>query len=274
MAGISAAAVKSLRDKTQLPMMECKRALEESGGDEDAAIEALRKKGAKTMAKRADRETAFGRMGIFASSTAGAMVELQCESAPVTKHEDFIALADGLAEQFANGPGAATADELLDQPFPGKEGTLRDAKDDLFNRIREVFNVGRMVRFDSSCGGYSHNASTVSGVLVKLEGDNTEVGKDIAMHVAAMSPQVLSTDQLDQDQVAKEREILMDAARKEGKPENIIEKMVEGRMRNYYAQHVLNEQPFIKEDKLTVSKYAEKNGVKIVEYVHWVLGAE
>ncbi len=272
MAGITAAAVKSLRDKTQLPMMECKRALEESGGDEDAAIEALRKKGAKTMAKRADRETAFGRMGIFASSTAGAMVELQCESAPVTKHEDFIALADGLAEQFANGPGAATADELLDQPFPGKEGTLRDAKDDLFNRIREVFNIGRMKRYESGCGAYCHNSGTVSGVLLAVEGGNDEAAKNISMHIAAMRPDALTTDDLDPIQVDKERGILREAALKEGKPEKIVDKMVEGRLRNYFADRVLMEQAYVKDDKLTVGKYAESQSMKLSGFVLWELG--
>jgi len=277
MAQITASAVKSLRDKTQLPMMECKKALSENDGDEQAAIDWLRKKGKKTMAKRADRETAFGRMGIYTSveGGVGAMVELKCESASVTQNAEFITLANALAQQLATGPGAATADELLDQSSPCHDGkTLREEKDDLFNKIREVFNVGRMVRVDAPCGGYSHNATTVAGVIVEVEGGNDEVAKDIAMHVAACGPQAVNVEQLDADTVAKEREIITDAARAEGKPENIIEKMVDGRMRSYFAQHVLNEQPFIKEEKLTVSKYAKQAGMKVIGFTRYVLGSE
>ena len=107
------------------------------------------------------RDTDFGRMGIFAdlSAKTGAMVELKCESAPVAGHDEFVQLANDLAEQLATGPGAESADELLDQPSPSKPGmTLREQKDELFNRIREVFNIGRMIRFDGPCAGYSHNA--------------------------------------------------------------------------------------------------------------------
>ena len=162
---ITAAAVKALRDKTGLPMMECKKALQEADGDQDAAITRLRERGAKTMETRADRETAFGRIGIFASfdsPSVGAMVELKCESAPVTQHEEFIQLANDLASQLANVPDVSSAEELLDQPSPSQSGkTLREVKDDLFNRIREVFNVGRMIRLDGSCGAYSHNLSLI-----------------------------------------------------------------------------------------------------------------
>ncbi len=277
MADITAAAVKSLREKTGLPMMDCKRALQQSDGDEAAAIEELRKKGAKTQETRAGRETAFGRTGLYVSLDpgVGAMVELKCESAPVAKHEEFIQLANDLAQQLATGPGAATPDELLDQPSPSQEGmTLREQKDDLFNRIREVFNVTRLVRIDEPCGGYSHNAATVAGVLIQVEGGSDEVAKDVAMHVAAMRPSVLAVAELDPEEVAKEREILAEAARSEGKPEKIIEKMVEGRLRNYYAQRVLLEQPFVKDDKLTVGRFAAKNDMKIVRFIHWELGKD
>jgi len=277
MAEITAAAVKALRERTGLPMMDCKRALQENDGDEAAAVEWLRKKGLKTQEKRAGRETSFGRLGIYASleDGVGAMVELQCESAPVTKNDDFIQLADDLAKQLATGPGAATAEELLAQGSPSQDGkTLAEIKDDLFNRIREVFNVGRFVRIDGPCGGYSHNAATISGVLVQVEGGAEDIVKDVAMHVAAMRPKVLNVDQLDPDLVAKEREILSETARKEGKPDNIVEKMVEGRLRGFYAEHVLTEQPFVKENKLSVGKFAKQNDMKIVQFVHWELGQE
>ncbi len=212
MAGITAAAVKALRDKTGLPMMDCKNALKETEGDEAAAIDVLRKKGLKTMEKRSGRATSFGRMGVYAdlSDNVGAMVELKCESAPVAAHEEFIGLANDLARQLAKGPAVQTTDELLDQPSPTQEGkTLREQKDELFNRIREVFNVGRMVRMDGSCGAYTHNAGTVHGVLLQVEGGNEEAAKDICMHITAMRPKALVKEDLDAEVVAKEREILM-----------------------------------------------------------------
>ena len=275
MANISAADVKDLREKTGLPLMDCKRALVEANGDHKQAIKNLRESGAKTQAIRADRITAFGRVGIFTELEpgVGAMVELKCESAPVTQNEDFIQLANDLAQQLAKGPGANTADELLDQPSPSApDKTLRQVKDDLFNRIREVFNIGRMVRIDGPCGGYSHNATTVSGAVIHVEGGNSEAAKDVCMHIAALRPKSLNKEELDQELVKQERDILMEAARQEGKPENIIDKMVDGRMRNFFAQHVLTEQPFVKDDKLTVANYAKQNNMKLLGFVHWTLG--
>ena len=148
MAEITAAAVKSLRDRTGLPMMDCKRALKEAEGDENAAIESLRKQGIKTQMIRQDRETSEGRFAIYTdfASPVAAMIELRCESAPVANHQEFVQLAADIAQQLATGPGAATPDELLDQPSPSQPDiTLRDQKDDLFNRIREVFNLARKI---------------------------------------------------------------------------------------------------------------------------------
>jgi len=277
MAEISAAAVRAFREKTGLPLMDCKRALTEANGDENKAIEALRKAGEKLEAIRADRATAFGRFGLYfgLDKQTGAIVELKCESAPVTQNVEFIQLANDLAEQLATGPGAANADELLTQPSPSKpEITLAEQKADLFNRIREVFNVGRIARLDSSCGGYSHNAKTVAGVLLAVEGGTDEVAKDVCMHVAAMRPTALEVADLDPSLIAKEREILREAALKEGKPENIVDKMVEGRLRSYYAEKVLREQPFVKDDKVTVGQFAEQNKMKLKRFVHWELGKE
>lgn len=281
MVEITATAVKALRDKTGLPMMECKRALESSGGDETAAIEMLRKQGKKTMASRAGRETQFGRFGVYADVArgVGALVELRCESAPVVGNSDFVQLAADLARQLATGPGASTGDELLAQPSPGRKGqTLADQKDDLSNRIREVFNIARMVRIDGPCGGYAHHTGT-HGALVEVAATGTRpldqaVANEIAMHVTAMRPKAVAKEDLDPALIEKEREILTEAARKEGKPENIIAKMVEGRLRNFFAETVLNEQPFIKDEKKTVGKYAAENGMKIVRFVNWELGKE
>ncbi len=275
MSTITAGDVKRLRERTGLPMMDCKKALSETDGDEEKAIEILRKAGQTVMSKRADRVTSFGRFGIYCGvdRPAGAIVELQCESAPVASHDEFVQLANDLAQQLATGPGASTADGLLDQPSPSQSGsTLREQKDELFNRIREVFNVGRFKRFDTPTGGYTHNAATVSGVLISVEGGDDQSIKDISMHIAALRPQALNRDALDPDEVSKEREILREAALREGKPENIVDKMVEGRLRNFFAERVLLDQPFVKDDKQTVAEFAKSNGLTIKDYVHWELG--
>jgi len=271
---VSAAAVKSLRDKTNLPMMECKKALEFSSGDENAAIEWLRKQGKKTMESRGGRETSAGRIAMHAdqAKNVGAMIELRCESAPVANNDEFIALANNLAKQLATGPGAKTPEELWKQPSPGRPGRmLGDEKDDLSNKIREVFNLARIVRIDGQSGGYVHH-NGASGVLLEVEGGNPETIKDIAMHTAAMRPQAVSKEELDPAVVAKEREILAEAARQEGKPENIIGKMVEGRLRNFYSERVLLEQPFVKDDKKTVGQLAKEAKLTIKRMVHWELG--
>jgi len=275
MADISAAAVKSLRDKTGLPMMKCKEALQVAGGDEQAAIEWLRKDNIKVQESRIGRETSFGRMGLFTDwdKGVGSLVELLCESAPVAANAEFVSLAGDMARQLALGKGAATGDELLDQPSPSASGqTLRQQMMDLANRIREVFKVGRIARIDGKCAGYVHHAGKTVGVLIEVTGGKPEVAKDICMHIAAMRPQVLSKEDLNAAEVEKEREILSEAARNEGKPENIIGKMVEGRLRNFFAERVLLEQPFVKDDKKTVGKVAEENGMKIIRYIHWELG--
>lgn len=275
MTTISAAAVKAFRERTGLPLMDCKQALQEAGGDEDAAFEVLRKRGKQLSDKRSDRETAFGRFGMYLGTDkqVGAMVELLCESAPVTSNDQFIQLAQDLATQLATGPGAATAEELLQQPSPSQPGTtLEQQKEDLFNRIREVFKVGRILRVEGTCGGYQHNAGTTVGVLLQIEGGSNEGAKDVAMHVAAMKPEVLNVDDLDAEQVEKEREILRAAAKAEGKPENIVEKMVEGRIRQYCAERALVEQPFVKDDKQTVGQYAQGVDMKLLGMWRWVIG--
>lgn len=277
MADISAAQVRAFRERTGLPLMDCKRALEATGGDEDAAIEQLRREGEKLAERRGDRETTFGRFGLHfgLDKSAGAIVELKCESAPVTQNAEFIQLANDMASALAASGGVASVDELLALPSPSKPGqTLGDQRSELFNRIREVFNVGRFARVEGATGGYSHNATTVSGVLLVIEGGSDQAAKDVSMHVAACNPVALSKEEIDPTVVEKEREILRAAALNEGKPENIVDKMVEGRLRSFFAEKALLEQPFVKDNAVTVSKYAEDNGMKIKQFIHWELGRE
>ncbi|HEX5472181.1 MAG TPA: translation elongation factor Ts [Lacipirellulaceae bacterium] len=274
MAEITAASVMKLRDETGLPMMECKKALQESSGDFEKAKQKLREAGKKFMGTRQDRSTEEGRIAVYTSLKpgVGAMIELQVESAPVAKNDEVIQLANDLAKQLATGPGAKTPDELWKQPAPSRKGvTLQEWKEELENKIREVFRLARIVRVDGATGGYVHHDAK-SGVLLAVEGGNEELAKSIAMHVAAMRPKATTTAELDKSLVDQERAILTEQARKEGKPENIIEKMIEGRMRNFYAEHVLSEQPFVKDDKQTVGKVAAAGGMKLVKFIHWKLG--
>jgi elongation factor Ts len=278
MAEITAAAVMALREKTGLPMMECKKALAECGGNTDQAVEWLRKQGVKTQALRADREMSTGRLAVYTDPAkgVGTMIELKCESAPVAGSPDFKDLVNDIAKTLALGPGAKTpADLLAQKSLAHPEKTLGELKDELFNRMREVFELSRICRIDAPCGGYAHHDGS-KAALVEIVGKTTPdaatAAKEIAMHVVALAPQALTKDDLDPAAVAKEREILTEAARSEGKPENIIAKMIEGRLRNFFSQNVLLEQPFVKDDKQTVGQFAKAAGFEVKSMHNWKLG--
>ncbi len=273
---ITAAAVNSLRKRTSLPLLKCKEALQKTGGDEDAAVDLLRKEGAKFAESRGDRESLAGRIEIHGdpASKAGGIVELNCESDPVAKNEAFRQLAVDLAKQLATGPGAKSPEELLAQPSPSRKGhTLNDQLLELQNQIREVFKVRRIERVEGICGGYAHHDGT-KAALVLYQGGAADFAKEVGMQIVAMRPMAVRVEELDPAVVAKEREILSEASRKEGKPENIIPKMVEGRMRNFYAEKVLLEQPFVKDQNTTVGKLAKEKGVTVGKFVYWELGGK
>ena len=276
MAEVTAAAVKGLRDQTGLPMMDCKRALQEAGGDQEAAVELLRKAGAKTAEKQAGRATSAGRISVFTDDKVGAIIELKCETSPVANNEEFIGLAADLAKQLATGPGAATPEELLGQPSPSKGGTLKGQFDELYNRIRENFKFERIARIDGTCAGYAHH-NGAAGVVLEFQGGDPSLARDICMHIVAMRPEVVSPEDLDPAMVAKEREFLAEQARTEGKPEAILEKMIEGRLRKeLYAKHCLQQQVFVKAEdgKSTVGKVANSGGMKILRFIHWEVGKD
>ncbi len=279
MAEITAAAVMALREKTGLPMMECKKALMECGGNTDQAVEWLRKQGIKTQSMRADRETSCGRLAVYADPAkgVGTIIEFKCESPPVAGSQDFKDLANDIAKTQALGPGAATpADLLAQKSLSHPDRTLGELKDELFNRMREVFELSRIKRIDGACGGYAHHDGS-KAALIEISGNVSgpqaaEVAKDVAMHVVALAPQAIRKEDLDPAVVDKEREILSEAARKEGKPENIIAKMIEGRLRNFFSQCVLLEQPFVKDDKQTVGQFAKAAGLEVKSVENWKLG--
>ena len=268
MADITAAMVKSLRDRTQLPMMDCKKALVEAEGDEEKAIELLRKSGKAKMSSRTDRETGEGRIAIFKGDKATAMIELQCESAPVAANDQFVALANALAKQLAEGPGAATVEELLAQ------GDLQLQFDDLMNKIREVFKIPRILRIEGSTGSYVHHDARL-GVVLEVEGDNVEVANNISMQIAGMNPQAVNAATLDPEVLKKEREIAEEQTRtaNAGKPENILAKIVEGRVNAVLKEICLENQDYIVEPGKTVGKVAEDAGLKLKKFHRWVVSA-
>jgi elongation factor Ts len=219
MAEITASAVKELREKTGLPMMDCKKALTESQGDAEKAIEWLRKRGKKIQDGQASRVTSTGRISVFSELEpgVGALIDFRCESAPVANNEHFVALANDLALQLAKGPGAATPEELLDQPSPSQKGTtLRQQFDDLNNRIREKFVLQRILRVAGPTAGYAHHNGAVA-VLLQVENATgaAELARDICMHIAAMKPLVLRKEDVDPALVAKERDVLDQAMTQE-----------------------------------------------------------
>ena len=277
MAEITAQAVKELRDLTNLPMMEVKRALTEANGDQARAIELLKESNKKVSIKRAENATSEGliRTAVSADGSLAAMVEIQCESAPVAKADDFVFLADQCLKQLLTGPGASTPEELLAQPVPDRPGmTLAGLLEEVVGKIREKMVVARVLRVAGPAGAYAHHDGK-TGVLFRASGENktAAVLRDVAMHIAALKPLVTNPEELPAADVAAEKARLSAEAASSGKPANIIEKMVEGRMKTYYAeQGVLAFQLFAKDDSKTVSQALAENGLKVAGFTRWILG--
>ncbi len=277
MVEITAAAVKSLRARTDLPMMKCKEALIEAGGDEDKAVEILKKEAGKIIEKRASNETLEGRIFITHNDDKSlvAMIEIQCESAPVAGGEDITNLGNALSKQLLDGPGASNAEELMAQPVPGGSGqTLQEMYEDIVGKIREKIVVNRCVRMEGPAGGYVHHDGK-TGVLVQATGGENDdpVLRDVAMHIAALRPNVVTENDLDPAAVQAERDRLSEEAKATGKPENIIEKIVDGRMKSYFVEEgVLNLQPFAKDDSKTVSQALKEKGFEATAFERWEIG--
>jgi elongation factor Ts len=277
MAEITAAAVKALREKTDLPMMECKKALTEAGGDEAKAIKILKEMFKKVQEKRADNVTAEGRIFIAVRPDASeaAMVEIQCESAPVATGEVMQKFGQAMVDQLLNGPGAADAAALMSQKAAGASQTFQEQYEEIVNKIREKIVVNRIARVQGPVGGYVHH-DFKTGVLFVASGTpkNAEIVRDVAMHIAALNPIVTKPEELDAAAVEVEREKLKAEARASKKPENILDKIVDGRMKVYYAeQGVLVMQPFAKDDSKTVSQALSEAGLEAVRYLRWKVGA-
>ncbi len=272
MAQITAALVKQLRDRTQLPMMDCKRALSEADGDIENAEDALRKAGALAAANKAGRETAEGRIGIYVSDcrSCAAVVEIQCETAPVANTESFIELCDKIAEHVATTDAyPENVEALLTQTVASAGKTVTDMINDVINQIRENMQIARFAKLQgSTIASYQHhNGQVASLVRLDVEGGVADdkliaFGRDICMHITAINPMALDRDGIPADLAEKEAEIIKEqtAAQAKNKPPEIVEKIVTGKLNKWFNERVLLEQPYVKEDKLSVQKVLDQFG--------------
>jgi len=270
MAEITASMVKDLRELTGLGMMECKKALEESGGDIKKAEELLRIKSGAKASKAASRVASEGAVGVHLSPDArlGAMVEVNCETDFVAKNPDFAAFAKSLAELVA---GAAPADVAALSAMKIGDKTVEETRQALVQKIGENITVRRFERVQTPARLAQYVHGVKIGVLVEFEGQDA-VGKDVAMHIAFAKPRFLSRDQVAADTIASERTIIEARARESGKPAEIVAKMVEGGINKFLGEITLLGQPFVKDDKLTVEKMLAASQSKVLSYRFLVVG--
>ncbi len=275
MAEITAAMVRDLRERSGLPMMDCKQALTETKGDIQAAMELLRKRGAMAAEKKAGRATAEGRIGKYVDNAKGvaALVELQCETAPVANNPIFRELADKIAKQAAisgkTDPTAIGADACVDAPGT----TVTDLVHDAVNRLRENMRVARIVRETGRAGAYVHHTGKI-GVMVVVEGSGGDetLLNELCMHIAFTQPQAISREQMPADAVAKEKDLAREQILQSGKPAALVDKILGGKMDRWYSERVLLEQPFVKDDKKTVGQLLKEAGLTIVRYTRLQVG--
>jgi len=270
MASFTAADVKRLRESTGAGMMDCKKALEETDGDFDAAIDLLRTKGAAKAAKRgAEREASAG----LVAHAPGVLVELKCETDFVAKGEDFVAAAQRIADAASQ---AAPADLDALKAVSVGDQTVGELVEDLAISIGEKIELGQYVHFDGPVVAYLHKRAAdlppAVGVLVEYAGD-ADAARGAAMQIAAMRPQYLTRDEVPADVVAKEREIAEATSREEGKPEQAIAKITEGRLNGFFKDVVLLEQPSVTENKKTVKAVLDESGTSLTRFARFEVGA-
>jgi elongation factor Ts len=277
MTNVTAADVKRLRDLSGAGMMDCKKALEEAQGDFDKAVELLRIKGAKDVGKRAQRATANG----LVAAEGGVMIELNCETDFVAKNEDFQRLASRIVT-VAKETGATDLDTLTAAELDGT--TVADAVAVLSARIDEKLELRRVVSFDGTVTSYLHRRSTdlppAVGVLVEYRVENRagddaavqEAARGAAMQVAAMRPRYVTRDEVPEDVVAAERRIAEETAREEGKPEQALPRIVEGRLNGFFKDTVLLEQASVQDPKKTVKAMLDGAGVTISRFARFEVG--
>ena len=270
---ITASMVKDLRTQTGAGMMDCKKALVEAEGDIAKAVDILREKGLSQAAKKASRVAAEGAVGSAVSEDGktGTILEVNCETDFVGTNEDFRNLAASIADQIL-AVNPADVEALLDSEIDGKK--VRDLVTEAVAKIGENISVRRFVRYESAEGkvySYIHGGGKI-GVLVEMIGADDELGKDIAMQVAAANPSYLDRTQVSQAEIDHEKEVLAVEARNEGKPENIIQKIVIGRIYKFYKEVCFVDQEFIKDGDLTISKLLKSKNASVVRFARYQLG--
>lgn len=268
---ISASQVKELRESTGLGMMECKKALEETGGDMGAAVELLRKKAGAKVEKKAGRTAAEGVVSIADADQVHALVEVNSETDFVAKGDAFQAFAADIAACVAaNRP--SDIDALMDLPFKEGAGTVAAAREEIVQKLGENISIRRFVVFEgANVGTYVHTNQKI-GVMVDVEGGDGELARDIAMHIAASRPAYVAPEDVPEEVIAKEREIFTAQAQESGKPAEIIEKMVEGRVRKQLAEMCLLGQPFVKDPDMTIEKLLKSRGATVSGFVRFEVG--
>ena len=265
MADITAGMVKALREKTDAPMMECKKALAESDGDLDRAEELLRVKLGNKASKAASRVTAEGIVTVVVEGDVGVLVEINCETDFVAKNDDFLLFARQVGETIArNAPADVAA--LAGMPLGGK--TVDEVRAALVGKIGENLAIRRFVRYETKAKLASYLHGTRIGVLVEFDAADDQVGKDIAMHVAASKPITVSKDEVPADKIEAERKVFTAQAAESGKPADIVAKMVEGRISKYLAEVALMGQ----NPDETVEKMLKSKGAKVLRFTLYVVG--
>ncbi|BBT67620.1 translation elongation factor Ts [Aeromonas caviae] len=269
MANISAALVKELRERTAAGMMDCKKALEEANGDIELAIENMRKSGQAKAAKKAGRIAAEGVIFARTEGNVAVMIELNCETDFVSKDAGFLAMGQKIVE-IAATQKIADVDALKAADF-GNGESVELTITNLIAKIGENMNLRRVMLVEGgNLGTYVHGSRI--GVITKLVGGTDELAKDLAMHVAANSPQFVKPEDVSAEVVAKEREIQIDIAINSGKPKEIAEKMVEGRMKKFTGEVSLTGQPFVKDPSMTVAELLKKEGADVVSFTRFEVG--
>lgn len=259
--------IKELREQTGAGFGDVKSALTEAAGNMEEATKILRKKGLAAASKKAGRVTAEGAVVALVDGSRGVLVEVNCETDFVGRNENFRAFAEEVAKAIAQS-GATSVEDLLNENWPGSDETVSHKVAEQIASIKENISIRRFARYTAPAnaviGTYIHGGGKI-GVMVEVQGcgddaKTAEVAKDIAMHIAAAEPRFLRREDVTEKDLDTEREIARDAAAKSGKPENIVEKMVSGKMEKFYGEACLLEQPYIRDDKQTVTQYLQAKG--------------
>ncbi|VVD80530.1 translation elongation factor Ts [Pandoraea pneumonica] len=269
MPAITAAMVGELRAKTDAPMMECKKALTEAEGNMERAEEILRVKLGSKASKAASRITAEGVIATYIDGGKGAVVEINCETDFVSKNDDFLKFANDVAKLVAeNNPADVAALGAL--PLDGK--TVEQVRTDLIGKIGENMTIRRFQRYETAGKLAAYLHGTRIGVVVEFEGADADVGKNVAMHIAAMKPVSVSADQVSADLIEKERSVASQKAAESGKPAEIVAKMVEGSVQKFLKEVTLLNQAYVKDDKSTVEQMLKANNTTVKGFTMFVVG--